>query len=54
MTFAKPTGVVHLARLDARRAVTDVVRVRGYDPQTDRFVVEAWSPERTVEEGATV
>jgi pilus assembly protein CpaF len=46
--------VVHLARLDTRRAVTDVVRVRGYDPQSDRFVVEPWSPERVVEEGATV
>jgi pilus assembly protein CpaF len=46
--------VVHLARLEARRAVTDVVRVRGYDPHTDRFIVEPWSPQRTVEEGATV
>jgi pilus assembly protein CpaF len=46
--------VVHLARLETRRAVTDVVRVRGYDPQTDRFIVEPWSPQRTVEEGATV
>jgi pilus assembly protein CpaF len=36
--------VVHLARLESRRAVTDVVRVRGYDPQTDRFIVEPWSP----------
>jgi len=46
--------VVHLARLETRRAVTDVVRVRGYDPQTDRFIVEPWSPQRTVEEGAAV
>jgi pilus assembly protein CpaF len=36
--------VVHLARLETRRAVTDVVRVRGYDPQADRFIVEPWSP----------
>ena len=46
--------VVHLARLETRRAVTDVVRVRGYDPHADRFIVEPWSPQRTVEEGATV
>jgi Flp pilus assembly CpaF family ATPase len=46
--------VVHLARLESRRAVTDVVRVRGYDPQSDRFVVEPWCLERAVREGATV
>ena len=46
--------VVHLARQDAKRVVTEVVRVRGYDPQIDRFVVEPWSPERAVQEGATV
>src|SRR5687767_15219267 len=46
--------VVHLARLDSRRVVTEVVRVRDYDPQSDRFVVEAWSPPQAVQEGATV
>ena len=46
--------VVHLARLDGRRAVTDVVRVRGYDAHSDRFVVEPWSPAPAVREGATV
>ena len=46
--------VVHLARLDGRRAVTDVVRVRGYDPHNDRFLVEPWSPARSIQEGATV
>ena len=45
--------VVHLARLEARRVVTDVVRVRGYDPQNDRFVVEPWSSAEAVREGAT-
>jgi pilus assembly protein CpaF len=46
--------VVHLARLDARRVVTEVVRVRGYDPQVDRFVVEPWPSEAMLQEGATV
>jgi pilus assembly protein CpaF len=46
--------VVHLARQDSRRAVTDVVRVQGYDAEHDRFVVEPWSPELAVQEGATV
>jgi pilus assembly protein CpaF len=45
--------VVHLARLDSRRVVTEVVKVRGYDPQDDRFVVEAWSPPQVVQEGVT-
>ena len=45
--------VVHLARLDAKRVVTEVVRVQNYDPQSDRFVVEAWSPPQAVQEGAT-
>jgi hypothetical protein len=45
--------VVHLAWLDSRRVVTEVVRVRDYDPQDDRFVVEAWSPPQAVQEGAT-
>jgi pilus assembly protein CpaF len=33
--------VVHLARLNGRRQVTEVVKVRGYDAQADRFVLEA-------------
>ena len=45
--------VVHLARLDGRRVVTEVVRVRGYDAHDDRFVVEPWSPPQAVQEGAT-
>jgi pilus assembly protein CpaF len=46
--------VVHLARLETRRVVTEVVRVRGYDPQVDRFLVEPWPSEAVVQEGATV
>ena len=45
--------VVHLARLDARRVVTEVVRVQNYDAHDDRFVVETWSPPQAVQEGAT-
>jgi pilus assembly protein CpaF len=45
--------VVHLARLDSRRVITEVVRVRDYDPRDDRFVIEAWSPPQAVQEGAT-
>ena len=45
--------VVHLARLDSRRIVTEVVRVQDYDPHNDRFVVEAWSPPQAVQEGVT-
>jgi pilus assembly protein CpaF len=46
--------VVHLARQEARRVVTEVVRMRGYDAQSDRFVVEPWSAERAVQKGAAV
>lgn len=45
--------VVHLARLDARRVVTEVVRVQDYDPHDDRFVVQAWSPPQAFRVGAT-
>jgi hypothetical protein len=45
--------IVHLARQESRRVVTEVVRVRNYDLQDDRFVVEAWSPPQAVQEGAT-
>jgi len=46
--------VVHLARVNGRRVVTQVVRVRGYDPHQDRFIVEPWLPEPAIQEGATV
>jgi pilus assembly protein CpaF len=45
--------VVHLARVDCRRLVTQVVHVRGYDAQQDRFIVEPWLPEPAIQEGAT-
>ena len=45
--------VVHLARVDGRRLVTQVVHVRGYDAQQDRFIVEPWLPEPAIQEGAT-
>jgi pilus assembly protein CpaF len=45
--------VVHLARRDAQRVVTEVVRVQDYDPHDDRFVVQAWSPPQALREGAT-
>jgi pilus assembly protein CpaF len=32
--------VVHIARQHNRRRVTEVVRVRGYDPRQDRFLLE--------------
>jgi pilus assembly protein CpaF len=37
--------VVHLARVGGRRVVTEVVAVRGYDSQNDRFLVES-APQR--------
>ena len=46
--------VVHLARLEGRRVVTEVACVVGYDLTSDRFVVEPWSPEGVVREGVTI
>jgi pilus assembly protein CpaF len=46
--------VVHLARVNSRRTVTQVVHVRGYDAQQDRFIVEPWLPEVATQQGATV
>ena len=45
--------VVHLARVNGRRTVTQVAHVRGYDAEQDRFVVEPWLPEVATQEGAT-
>jgi pilus assembly protein CpaF len=33
--------VVHIARVNGRRCVTDVVAIRGFDARADRFVVES-------------
>lgn len=46
--------VVHIARVDAHRRVTEVVAVRGYDGNADRFVLESRLNERPVPEGAVV
>jgi pilus assembly protein CpaF len=32
--------IVHIARVDGDRRVTEIVDVRGYDGETDRFVLE--------------
>ena len=45
--------VVHLARVDGRRIVTQVAHVRGYDAQQVRFMVEPWLPSGAIQEGAT-
>jgi len=46
--------VVHLARVERKRVVTEIARVRGYDPHQDRFIVEPWLPESAIEEGTTL
>lgn len=38
--------IVHIARVDGRRRVTEVVAVRGYDLRADRFSVEALAAPR--------
>jgi pilus assembly protein CpaF len=44
--------VVHIARLDGRRLVTDIVAVRGYDLATDRFVLtSAFTSTQPFQEG---
>ncbi len=35
--------VVHIARQQGRRAVTEVVRLRRYDAQSEQFELEAWT-----------
>ncbi len=32
--------IVHIARIDGHRRVTEIVDVRGYDGESDRFVLE--------------
>ena len=43
--------VVHIARVDAHRRVTELVAVRGYDGSADRFVLESRLNGRSVSEG---
>lgn len=45
--------VVHIARVNGRRRVTEITAIRGYDAGTDRFVLESRLLERTrAHEGA--
>ena len=46
--------VVHIARVDAHRRVTELVAVRDYDGNADRFVLESRLKERPVPEGAVI
>jgi pilus assembly protein CpaF len=45
--------VVHIARRDGRRQVTEVLTIRGYDAGTDRFVVEPCFPPRFSQSGGS-
>ena len=45
--------VVHIARRDGRRQVTEVLTIRGYDAGTDRFVVEPCLPPRFSQSGGS-
>jgi pilus assembly protein CpaF len=33
--------IVHIARVDGRRQVTELTAIRGYDANTDRFVLDS-------------
>jgi pilus assembly protein CpaF len=44
--------VVHIARVGARRCVTEIVAVRGYDAHSDRFALEPRLQERPAPHGA--
>jgi pilus assembly protein CpaF len=45
--------VVHIARIDGCRRVTEMVAIRGYDAQTDRFLLDAL-PDALVTERAAI
>jgi pilus assembly protein CpaF len=45
--------VVHIARLDGRRQVAEVLTIRGYDAGTDRFLVEPCLPPRFSQSGGS-
>jgi len=45
--------VVHIARVNGRRRVTEITAIRGYDAGTDRFVLESrWLDRTRAHEGA--
>jgi Flp pilus assembly CpaF family ATPase len=33
--------IVHIARTDGRRCITEIMNVRGYDGATDRFALDS-------------
>lgn len=43
--------VVHIARIDGCRRVTEVIAVRGYDAQADRYLLDSLSPGSVLSEG---
>ncbi len=45
--------VVHIARTDGHRRVTEIAAVRGYDAASDHFLLESRLKERSVQEGAS-
>ena len=48
-------SVVHIARVDDRRRVTEVMRIRGYDAKSDRFDVDSLAKRgAVVRQGMTV
>jgi pilus assembly protein CpaF len=44
--------IVHIGRIDAVRRVTQIVNVRGYDPETDRFALQSAVARECWKEGA--
>ena len=46
--------VVHIARVRGRRRVTEIVAVRGYDGEADRFLLESRLPQEVAREEVVV
>jgi Flp pilus assembly CpaF family ATPase len=45
--------IVHIARVDGHRRITEIVDVRGYDGETDRFVFEPCLAHELANQGAS-
>jgi pilus assembly protein CpaF len=45
--------IVHIARVDGHRRITEIVDVRGYDGETDRFVLEPCLVHEFADQGAS-
>ncbi|MET0167210.1 MAG: ATPase, T2SS/T4P/T4SS family, partial [Vicinamibacterales bacterium] len=45
--------IVHIARVDGHRRITEIVDVRGYDGDTDRFVLEPCLVHEFADQGAS-